>query len=90
MMDLPYDLNARRPYLEPDFSDAEYQRRVQAVLAGMAKEGLDALIVHCGPASYASARLHPEQFQAGGPDPCSGRIRSDRCGEDALPSVSKR
>ena len=56
MMDLPYDLNARRPYLEPEFTDAEYDRRVKAVLAGMAKEGLDALIVHCGPSSYATAR----------------------------------
>ena len=56
MMNLPYDLAARRPYLEPEFSVAEYDRRRQTVLAGMAAQGLDALIVHCGASSYASIR----------------------------------
>jgi Xaa-Pro aminopeptidase len=56
MMDLPWTLAARAPYLQPEFDDAEYDRRLSAVRAGMAKAGLDALIVYCGPASYASVR----------------------------------
>jgi Xaa-Pro aminopeptidase len=50
------DLDARRPYLDPDFSDAEYDRRLAAVRAGMEKEDLDALIVYCGVGSYANIR----------------------------------
>ena len=56
MMSLPWTLEARRPYLDPEFSDAEYDRRLSVVRAGMAKAGLDALIIYCGPASYASVR----------------------------------
>jgi Xaa-Pro aminopeptidase len=50
------DLEARRPYLDQDFSDAEYDRRLAAVRAGMARESLDALIVYCGVGSYANVR----------------------------------
>jgi Xaa-Pro aminopeptidase len=56
MMRLSHDLEARRPYLVPDFSDAEYDRRLEAVRNGMAEEQLDALIVYCGPSSYSSVR----------------------------------
>lgn len=50
------DLEARRPYLDPDFDDAEYDRRLALVRAGMAKADLDALIVYCGVGSYANVR----------------------------------
>ena len=53
---LKNDLAARRPYLTPDFSDAEYERRLSAVRAAMAAEKLDALIVYCGVGSYANVR----------------------------------
>jgi Xaa-Pro aminopeptidase len=56
MMRLKNDLEARRPYLVPDFSDAEYERRLAAMRARMGKEKLDALIVYCGVGSYAPAR----------------------------------
>ncbi len=56
MTRLKNDLEARRPYLVQDFSDAEYERRLAAMRAGMSKEKLDALIVYCGAGSYASAR----------------------------------
>ena len=56
MMRLKHDLEARRPYLVQDFSDAEYERRLAAMRAGMAKEKLDALIIYCGAGSYAPAR----------------------------------
>ena len=56
MMHVPFDLASRRKYLEPEFSPAEYARRLAAVRAGMERDGLDALIVYCGPASYATAR----------------------------------
>jgi Xaa-Pro aminopeptidase len=56
MMRLKHDLEARRPYLVQDFSDAEYERRLAAMRAGMAKENLDALIIFCGAGSYAPAR----------------------------------
>ena len=56
MMRLKHDLEARRPYLVQDFSDAEYERRLAAMRSGMAKEKLDALIIYCGPGSYAPAR----------------------------------
>ena len=56
MMRLKHDLDARRPYLVPDFSDAEYERRLAAMRAGMATEKLDALIIFCGGGSYAPAR----------------------------------
>jgi Xaa-Pro aminopeptidase len=56
MMRLKHDLDARRPYLVPDFSNAEYERRLAALRAGMEKEKLDALIVFCGAGSYAPAR----------------------------------
>lgn len=50
------DLAARRPYLDQDFSDSEYDRRLKKVRADMAKEGLDALIVYGGVGSYANIR----------------------------------
>ena len=56
MMQLPHTPEARRPYLDPEFSDAEYDRRLAAVRAGMATAGLDALIIYCGPSSYATTR----------------------------------
>lgn len=43
MSRLRNDLAARQPYLEQDFSDAEYDRRLALVRAGMARESLDAL-----------------------------------------------
>jgi Xaa-Pro aminopeptidase len=43
---VPYDLEARRPYLAQTFSDAEYERRVRETCAAMASDGLDALIVY--------------------------------------------
>jgi Xaa-Pro aminopeptidase len=48
---LAFDLEARKPYLVPAFSDAEYDRRIAALCAGMQREGLDALCV------YASAAV---------------------------------
>ena len=56
MMHVPFDLASRRKYLEQEFPDAEYDRRLAAVRTGMAREGLDALVIHCGAASYATAR----------------------------------
>jgi Xaa-Pro aminopeptidase len=56
MMRLKHNLEARLPYLVQDFSDAEYERRLAAMRAGMAKEKLDALIIFCGAGSYAPAR----------------------------------
>ena len=56
MMHVKFDLESRRKYLEPEFTDAEYDRRLAAVRANMARDGLDALIIHCGAASYATAR----------------------------------
>lgn len=50
------DLDARRPYLDQDFSDAEYDRRLAVVRDGMARANLDALIVYCGVGSYANVR----------------------------------
>ncbi|HEX3346839.1 MAG TPA: Xaa-Pro peptidase family protein [Acetobacteraceae bacterium] len=56
MMHVPFDLASRRSYLEQEFPDGEYDRRVAAVRENMAREGLDALLIYCGPASYANAR----------------------------------
>jgi Xaa-Pro dipeptidase len=56
MMSLPWTIEARRPYLNPEFTDAEYDRRLHAVRAGMEAAGLDALIIYCGASSYASVR----------------------------------
>ena len=56
MSRLRNDLAARQPYLQQDFSDAEYDRRLALVRAGMARESLDALIVYCGVGSYANVR----------------------------------
>lgn len=50
------DLEARKPYLDQDFSDAEYDRRLAVVRAGMARENLDALVIYCGVGSYANVR----------------------------------
>ena len=52
---LPFDLEARRPYLVQAFSDAEYARRVDAVRRGMEHRGLDALIIYAGAASPSAA-----------------------------------
>ena len=46
-----FDLEARRPYLVQAFTGAEYDRRVAALCAGMAREGLDALVVYANAAS---------------------------------------
>ncbi len=54
MSRLRNDLEARKPYLDPDFSDAEYDRRLEVVRAGMARDNLDALIVYCGAGSSYS------------------------------------
>ncbi|MET0606017.1 MAG: Xaa-Pro peptidase family protein [Beijerinckiaceae bacterium] len=56
MMHLKFDLAARQPYLDADFNDAEYDARLARVRAGMAADGLDALVVFAGPATYASCR----------------------------------
>jgi Xaa-Pro aminopeptidase len=56
MMKLSHTLEARLPYLEPEFSDDEYDRRLASVCAGMETAGLDALLIYCGASSYASAR----------------------------------
>ena len=48
---VPYDLESRRPYLAPVFSDAEYDRRVTALRTAMAREGLDALCIFASAAS---------------------------------------
>jgi Xaa-Pro aminopeptidase len=56
MMKLPHTLEARKPYLDPEFSDAEYDRRFAVVRGEMAKAGLDALVIYCGASSYASVR----------------------------------
>ena len=51
---VPFDLDARRPYLVQAFSDAEYDRRSAALCEAMQHEGLDALCVY-GNASAPSA-----------------------------------
>jgi Xaa-Pro aminopeptidase len=56
MMKLPHTLEARQRYLDPEFSDSEYDRRLAVVRAGMEEAGLDALIIYCGASSYASVR----------------------------------
>lgn len=48
---VPYDLNARKPYLVQTFTDQEYDRRIAATCDGMASEGLDALVVYGSGAS---------------------------------------
>ena len=48
---VPFDLESRRPYLVPAFSDAEYDRRAAALRAAMAQDGLDALCVFGSAAS---------------------------------------
>jgi Xaa-Pro aminopeptidase len=55
-MHVPFDLDSRRKYLEQEFAGAEYERRLAAVRANMERDGFDALIVYCGPSSYATAR----------------------------------
>ena len=51
---VPFDLDARRPYLVQAFSDAEYDRRGDALCEAMQREGLDALCVY-GNAAAPSA-----------------------------------
>ncbi len=54
---LPYDLESRRLYLVQTFSDAEYDRRIRATCAAMARDGLDALIVYAGGRGEAAAAV---------------------------------
>ena len=75
MMQLPYDLAARAPYLAPDFEAAEYDRRLAVVRAGMAAAGLDSLLIYCGPSSYASARWLTNYQPVGGN--CFVVVRAD-------------
>ena len=56
MMHVPFDLASRQKYLVQEFTDAEYDRRLAAVRANMARAGLDALVIYCGASSYATAR----------------------------------
>jgi Xaa-Pro aminopeptidase len=56
MMHVPFDFASRRKYLDQEFSDAEYARRIDVVRANMAAAGVDALAIYCGAASYANAR----------------------------------
>jgi len=58
---IPFDLEARRPYLVPPFTDAEYDRRLAAVRREMAREGLDALCVY-GNAGSPSAVTYLTNF----------------------------
>ena len=51
---LPYDLEARKPYLTLTFTDREYDRRIAATCEAMARDGLDALIVYGGGASASA------------------------------------
>src|SRR5436853_6666914 len=51
---IPFDLEARKPYLVQAFSDAEYARRGAARCEAMQREGLDALCVY-GNAAAPSA-----------------------------------
>ncbi len=63
---LKNDLAARLPYLKPDFTDAEYDRRLDAVRAGLDRDKLDALIIYCGGGSYANARWLTNYQPVGG------------------------
>ena len=58
---IPFDLEARRPYLVPPFTDAEYDRRLAAVRREMARDGLDALCVY-GNAGSPSAVTYLTNF----------------------------
>jgi len=51
---VPHDLEARRPYLVPAFSAAEYDRRIRATCDAMAREGFDALLVYASGAAPAA------------------------------------
>ena len=56
MMHVPFDLASRQKYLVQEFTDAEYDRRLAVVRTNMSRVGLDALVIYCGAASYATAR----------------------------------
>jgi len=43
---VPFDLEARKPYLVQTFSDGEYDRRIRATCEAMAREGFDALCIY--------------------------------------------
>ena len=58
---IPFDLDARRPYLVPAFSDKEYDRRLAALRGEMARAGLDALCVF-GSAASPSAIAYLTNF----------------------------
>ncbi len=51
---VPFDLEARRPYLVQTFTDAEYERRIRATCYGMEREGLDCLVLY-GPGKTEAA-----------------------------------
>jgi len=52
---VPFDLEARRPYLVQTFSDAEYERRIRATCEGMTREGLDCLVLYAAGKTEAAA-----------------------------------
>ena len=54
MPKVPYDFDRRRSYLKPPFPEAEYEARIDRVLAEMEKADLDALIIYANVATYAS------------------------------------
>lgn len=55
-MRLPYDLEARRPWLVEALPAAEYERRTAHLRAAMAVAGLDALVAWSGPPAWPAAR----------------------------------
>jgi Xaa-Pro aminopeptidase len=56
MMRLPYDLEARRPWLVPEVPEAEHARRLATLRSALAAAGLDALVAWSGPPAFAAAR----------------------------------
>jgi Xaa-Pro aminopeptidase len=51
---VPYDLDARKPYLVQTFTDREYDRRIAATRDAMGREGLDGLVVYGGGTSSSA------------------------------------
>ncbi|MGQ0549715.1 MAG: M24 family metallopeptidase [Armatimonadota bacterium] len=52
---VPFDLEARRPYLVQTFTDAEYERRLRATCYGMEREGFDCLVLYAAGKTEAAA-----------------------------------
>ncbi len=52
---VPFDLEARRPYLVQTFSDAEYERRIRATCYAMERQGLDCLVLYAAGKTEAAA-----------------------------------